>query len=107
MAKRYRSSIPEDVVERVVCRYRRKGAGVWLKKTECLVAGIVVGERFYDKDGSLLIEPPCGTARNTALSFIGGRMAVGWNPLSHTVKGCPMARQANGTMMELSLGRIP
>jgi hypothetical protein len=53
----------------VVFPYRREGNAVWLRKTECLFGGVVVGERFYDQDGSLLIETPLRAGKKHGVEF--------------------------------------
>ena len=69
MTQQYRSSIPACAVERVVSPYRRKGGAVWLKKVECLVGELVVGERYYDRDGALLIETPLRNGLKHGLEY--------------------------------------
>jgi hypothetical protein len=54
----YRSSIPSSAVERVVSTYHREGGGVYYSEAECLIGDVVVGLRFYDQDGALVIERP-------------------------------------------------
>jgi hypothetical protein len=55
---RYRSSIPPGVAERTVSEYRREGSAVWPRRTECLPGEEIVGERWYDEDGTLVEEIP-------------------------------------------------
>jgi hypothetical protein len=64
---RYRSSIPVDAIERDVSDFR--STGEWLRKAECLVGDAVVGERFYDKDGALLIERPLRNGQKHGVEF--------------------------------------
>ena len=57
-------SIPDDLFvqttelieecRHLVAEYKRKGEATWLKKTECWFNGKIVGERFYEKDGTLV-----------------------------------------------------
>ena len=58
MDPRYKSSIPPGTTERLVSEYRCEGAGVWLRRTECVLEGKVVGEREYEEDGALIVETP-------------------------------------------------
>ncbi|RPI76457.1 MAG: hypothetical protein EHM45_12860 [Desulfobacteraceae bacterium] len=58
MNDRYVSGIPKDAVEKTVSEYKREGDAIWPKKTECLFNGEIVGERFYETGGVLVIERP-------------------------------------------------
>ncbi|HXG63478.1 MAG TPA: hypothetical protein VNO70_00125 [Blastocatellia bacterium] len=58
MDERYKSSIPPEATEQVVSECRREGNAIWLRRTKCLFDGKVVGERFYEEDGTLVIETP-------------------------------------------------
>jgi antitoxin component YwqK of YwqJK toxin-antitoxin module len=66
---RHRSFIPVGVIEQVVSLYRRKGGTVWFQKVECLLGETVVGHRFYDSDGALLIETPLRGGKKHGVEF--------------------------------------
>ncbi len=69
MAKRYRSSIPAGAIEQVVSPYRSEGGLVWYRTAECVVDGEIVGMRFYDDDGALVIESPLRNGRKHGVQF--------------------------------------
>ncbi len=54
----YVSDIPKGVTEKTVSEYREKRGAIWLKRTECWFEGKIVGERSYDKEGTMVIERP-------------------------------------------------
>lgn len=55
---RYRSDIPEEAVERLVSPYHEKDGRTRYEEREYTVDGEIVGHRFYDEDGALMIETP-------------------------------------------------
>ncbi len=60
---RIRSSIPRAAIEHVVSEYKRErsrrgGYSVFLRHTQCRLNRKVVGERWYEEDGTLIMERP-------------------------------------------------
>lgn len=61
---RYKSDIPDGVTQKLVKKYREKRSSdgvtqaIYLREEDCLLQGVVVGKRFYDKEGELCIEQP-------------------------------------------------
>jgi hypothetical protein len=66
---RYRSSIPPGVTERTVSEYRREGDLVWPRRTECLLGGEIVGERYYEEDGTLGLETPIKEGKKHGVEY--------------------------------------
>jgi len=56
--KRLKSDIPLDAVEQLVSEYKREGAAIYWRITECFLHEQVVGRRAYTQDGKLVIETP-------------------------------------------------
>jgi hypothetical protein len=56
--KRAPTDIPPGARERLARAYRQDGGLMWLRTVECIYRGKVVGRRYYDEAGRLLIETP-------------------------------------------------
>lgn len=53
-----RSDIPEQAEERLIREYGREDTFTYLRLTECILNGQIVGQRAYDGLGRLVIETP-------------------------------------------------
>lgn len=69
MGNRYKSPIPVGVVENTVSEYREQGDGICLRRVECTLNGVVVGERFYDDSGALQVETPLRDGKKHGIEY--------------------------------------
>lgn len=56
--KNVKSSIPQNIVEKPVRDFRREGALHDFRVTDCLLNGILVGQRVYNREGTRVVETP-------------------------------------------------
>lgn len=54
----YQSDIPTSAHEVVISEFREEDGCYWYKKTQCILNGEVVGQRFYDNHENLMDEEP-------------------------------------------------
>jgi hypothetical protein len=66
---RYNSSIPPSAVERTASDDRREGDLVWSRRTECLLGTAIVGERYYEEDGTLGWETPLNDGKKHGIEY--------------------------------------
>jgi antitoxin component YwqK of YwqJK toxin-antitoxin module len=69
MDPRYQSSIPAGTTEQTMVNYQHEGNFNQLKQTACLIDGEVVGERFYEADGTCIIEKPLRRGRQHGILY--------------------------------------
>lgn len=65
----YASAIPKGAIEKTVSEFKSEGNFSWPKKTECWYNGKIVGERFYEKDGTLIIERPLKDGKTHGVEY--------------------------------------
>ena len=53
-----KSSIPPNIVETSVREYKQEGARGYHQVTSCLLNGILVGQRTYNQQGTMILETP-------------------------------------------------
>jgi len=70
MIKRPKSDIPQNATEVIISKYRQKGFHISFRTTECLLDGLVVGQRFYDSDGNLQKETPLKDGKKHGREYI-------------------------------------
>ena len=58
MDNRYKSDIPGNADESIVSPYRVEDGHIYYEEREYILDGVKVGSRFFDKDGSLIVETP-------------------------------------------------
>ena len=56
--RRFKSDIPQNVVEQTIREFRRDGSAIFHRLTVCVLNGEVVGQRAYGERGQLLTETP-------------------------------------------------
>ena len=74
--KRPKSDIPQGVSEREIRAYREQEGAIWFRLTECILKGQVVGQRAYDRDGSLRVETPLKNGKKHGREYIWGEQGV-------------------------------
>jgi hypothetical protein len=95
---RYNSSIPSGAIERIVSEYQREGNLVCLRRAECCLDGHIVGERFYDEDGTLAGERPLTDGQKHGVEYR-------WND-GHLISAEPYWEgKPHGTAMQWSQDR--
>ncbi len=68
--KRPKSDIPPNATEVVISKYRQKGFHISFRTTECMLNGVVVGQRFYDSDGNIQKETPLKNGKKHGREYI-------------------------------------
>ncbi len=68
--KKPKSDIPQNATEVVISKYRQKGFHIFFQTTECLLDGLVVGQRFYDSDGNIQKETPLKNGKKHGREYI-------------------------------------
>ena len=56
--KRFKSDIPQNVIEHTTREFRRDGGAIYHRLSNCVLNGEVVGQRAYNKEGQLVTETP-------------------------------------------------
>ena len=66
---RYKSDIPDNAIERSVSPFREKDGSTRYEKREYTVDGQIVGYRYYDADGDLMIETPVRDGQKHGMEY--------------------------------------
>lgn len=67
--RRFKSDIPQNVVEKVTREFRREGSAIYHQLTDCVLNGEVVGQRVYGEEGQLVIETPLRNGKKHGREF--------------------------------------
>jgi antitoxin component YwqK of YwqJK toxin-antitoxin module len=70
--KQRKSDIPHNATEVIIREYHEDGPLTYLRLTECILNGQVVGQRAYDSDGNLRIETPLKNGKKHGREYIWG-----------------------------------
>jgi hypothetical protein len=62
--KNVRSSNPPSIAEKPVCEYKQESALHPDRVTKCFLNGVLVGQRVYNREGKMILEPQSRTGPN-------------------------------------------
>ena len=67
--KHVKSSIPQNVQEKTVHEYIQEDAALYHRVTDCFLNGIRVGQRAYNREGTMILETPLKDGLKHGLEF--------------------------------------